>query len=312
MEPEKLTAGRARLGEALRRLRQDTGLSGERLARRCAMSQSKISKIETGRLTPTLVDIDRLLTALGATEEQSREVLALSRPANTEWQDKRTLWRRGLETRQDELRALESSATEMRYFLPTMVTGLLATPAHIRASLAHSPRDVSPVMSKKIRRQSVLGDHRRSFAFVLTEQAARWAIVPSEQMTAQIEHLIDVSGLPGVKLGVIPNGTVIPRGPMNTFTVYDDRPATLETFTGRLAFRDPRDVATYRKLFAMYEEHALFGEDARRRLRSWADDRPVSRWARGNPGFATGPRLAMGSAAVRGARSGLGRTPRRT
>src|SRR5699024_12187824 len=55
----------------LRELRRTAGLSGERLARRCSMSQSKISKIETGRLAPALVDLDRILTALGATAEQA-------------------------------------------------------------------------------------------------------------------------------------------------------------------------------------------------------------------------------------------------
>src|SRR5690625_3746217 len=52
----------------LRELRRTAGLSGERLARRCSMSQSKI---ETGRLAPALVDLDRILTALGATAEQA-------------------------------------------------------------------------------------------------------------------------------------------------------------------------------------------------------------------------------------------------
>lgn len=42
-----------------------------------------------------------------------------------------------------------------------------------------------------------------------------------------------------------------------------------ETFTGRLAFRGPQDVKTYRDLFAMYEEVALFGAAARERIRAW-------------------------------------------
>jgi hypothetical protein len=56
---------------------------------------------------------------------------------------------------------------------------------------------------------------------------------------------------------------------MNTFTVYDDRLATVEIFTGRLAFRDPRDVEMYQEQFAMYEELALFGDAARQRIQGW-------------------------------------------
>lgn len=43
----------------------------------------------------------------------------------------------------------------------------------------------------------------------------------------------------------------------------------MEIFTGLLAFRDPRDVAAYRELFTMYEEHALFGDAAREQIRAW-------------------------------------------
>ncbi|MGW5875074.1 DUF5753 domain-containing protein [Nocardiopsis terrae] len=186
------------------------------------------------------------------------------------WQGKRDLWRKGLETRQDELRSLESSASEARYFLPTMVTGLLATPAYIRAGLTHSPGDVSGTVAKKIARQEILRGDSCSFTFLLTEQAVRWAILPAEGMAEQSDRLVEVSCLESVRLGVIPLGTVLPRGPMNTFTVYDDRLATVEIFTGRLAFHDPRDVGTYRELFAMYEEHALFGDQARERIREWS------------------------------------------
>jgi transcriptional regulator with XRE-family HTH domain len=275
LEPDELTAARKNLGEELRELRRAAGLSGERLARRCAMSQSKISKIENGRLTPTLIDLDRILTALDVTGKQSEKVLAQARLASTEWQDKRTLWRKGLEKRQDELRGLETSASEVRYFLPTMVTGLLATPDYIRASLTHAPGDVSSTVARKIARQEVLRDPSRSFTFLLTEQAVRWAILPPEGMAEQLAHLVEVSRLGGVRLGVLPFGTVLPRGPMNTFTVYDDRLATVEIFTGRLAFRDFQDVAAYRELFTMYEEHALFGEPARERIRAWAGEGPA-------------------------------------
>ena len=68
LEPDDLAAASGELGQMLRELRRTAGLSGERLARRCSMSQSKI---ETGRLAPALVDLDRILTALGATAEQA-------------------------------------------------------------------------------------------------------------------------------------------------------------------------------------------------------------------------------------------------
>lgn len=227
------------------------------------MSQSKISKIETGKTTASLIDVERILRAVEAPPELVSEVMALARMANTEWQDKRSSWRRGLEKRQAELAALESESTEMRYFLPSMLTGLLATPEYVRASLTHSPGDTSKTVARKLERQAVLYDTSKQFTFLLTEQAIRWAIVPPSAMAVQIDRLTSLSRLPNIRIGIVPDGTNIPRGPLNTFTVYDDRLATAETFTGRIIFQDGRDVAQYREVFDMYAGFAIYGDDAR-------------------------------------------------
>lgn len=234
------------------------------------MSQSKISKIETGEITPSLIDVELILRALGAPEQLMAEVTALARLANTEWQPIRSSWRRGLEKRQAELASLEAEATELRYFLPAMITGLLATPEYIRASLAYSPGDVSKTVTRKLERQAVLYDTTKRFTFLLTEQAARWAVIPPPAMAVQIDRLASLSHLPNVRIGLIPIGTAIDRGPMNTFTIYDDRLATVETFTGRTVFRDSRDIAEHLEVFKQYEQKAYFGDAARTLLQEWA------------------------------------------
>ncbi|MEU7419682.1 helix-turn-helix domain-containing protein [Streptomyces antibioticus] len=266
LEPEQLGRSKADLAETLRDLRKRAGLTGDRLAKRCAMSQSKISKIETGKTTASLIDVERILRAVEAPPELVSEVMALARMANTEWQDKRSSWRRGLEKRQAELAALESESTEMRYFLPSMLTGLLATPEYVRASLTHAPGDTSKTVARKLERQSVLYDTSKRFTFLLTEQAIRWAIVPPSAMAVQIDRLTSLSRLPNIRIGIVPDGTNIPRGPLNTFTVYDDRLATAETFTGRIVFQDGRDVAQYREVFDMYAGFAIYGDEAREYL----------------------------------------------
>lgn len=270
-DPEQLGQSKTDLAEKLRELRKAAGLTGDRLARRCNMSQSQISKFETGKKTPRLIDVERILRALDAPAELITEITALARIANTEWQDKRSSWRRGVEKRQAELAALEAESTALRYFLPAMVTGLLATPEYVRASLGNTPGDKSRTVARKLERQAVLYDTSKSFTFLLTEQAVRWAIVPPSAMAVQIDRLASLSHLPNVRVGVIPLDSQISRGPMNTFTIYDDRLATVENFTGRMVFQDSRDVAEYLAVFAMFERHALFGPMARQRLSEWAE-----------------------------------------
>jgi hypothetical protein len=120
-----------------------------------------------------LIDVDLILRALQAPPEVVAEVTSLTRLANTEWQSKRSSWRRGLDKRQKELAGLEASARRLQYFLPSMVTGLLATPEYIAASLTHCPVDTAGTVARKLARQDVLCDSTKQFTFLLTEQAAR-------------------------------------------------------------------------------------------------------------------------------------------
>lgn len=251
-------------------MRDRAGLTGVRLARLCNMSQSKVSKIETGRIEPSLTDVECILRALKASSDEIQEVLTLARLASTEWQDKRSSWRRGTEKRQAELAALEAGASRLRYFLPSMITGLLATPEYVTASLAHTPGDPGKTAARKIERQAILSDSSKQFTFLLTEQAIRWALVPPAVMAAQIDRLDFLSRRQNIRLGVIMNGTPLSRGPMNTFTVYDERLVTAEMFTGRMVFQDPRDVRQHLDIFSLFEQGAAFGQEARDRLDGWS------------------------------------------
>ncbi|MGW1326171.1 helix-turn-helix domain-containing protein [Streptomyces antibioticus] len=271
LNPEELGQSKADLAETLKELRKRAGITQTRLAQRCNLSQTKVSNIEGGKLTPSLVDVELILRALDAPTELVARVTALARVANTEWQDVWSQRRTGLEKKQNELAGFEKSSTEFRYFLLSMVTGLLATPEYVRASLAGIPGDHSKAIAKKLERQAVLYDTSKRFTFILTEQAVRWPYVHGAAMAMQLDRLISVSHLPNVRVGVIPLGGHMPVCPLNTFTVYDARTATVETSTGAMVFRDHRDVSAYLKEFSVYEGYALFGEQFREQLTAWAE-----------------------------------------
>ncbi|MFE4690241.1 helix-turn-helix domain-containing protein [Streptomyces sp. NPDC056749] len=269
-EPERLGQSRSDLAEALRGQRKRAGKTQTWLARRCNMSQTKVSNIEGGKLTPSLADVELILEALGADSPIATEILSLARSANTEWQDHWSSRRRGLDKKQNELARLEAASTELRFFLLSMITGLLATPEYVRASIADVPGDQSKTIAKKLERQQILYDGSKSFTFVLTEQAVRWPLLPPMAMAMQLDRLVSVSRIPNVRLGVIPLGGHIQERPLNTFTVYDRRLATVETGTGALILRDRRDVTAYLEDFNRYEEYAVFGDDCREVLTEWS------------------------------------------
>ncbi|MFE8939932.1 Scr1 family TA system antitoxin-like transcriptional regulator [Streptomyces sp. NPDC007872] len=271
-DPESLGQSRSDLAEALRGERKRAGLTQTALARRCNMSQTKVSNIESGKLTPTLVDVELILGALGAVGPVATEILALARSANTEWQDDWGSLRRGLDKKQNELARLEALTSEFRFFLPTMITGLLATPEYVRSSLSRNSGDMSKTVTKKLERQQILMDTSKVFTFLLTEQAARWPLASPLAMAMQLDRLASVSRLPNVRLGVIPLGIVGPvvETPLSVFTIYGRRLVQVETHTGALILRDHRDVSAYREDFERYESHAVFGDDCRSLLSEWA------------------------------------------
>lgn len=275
LDPDRAGQDRQSLASALRDLRRALGLSGDRLARRCSMSQSKVSRIETGRLLPSVVDVEHMLTALGVDHTTRQELLTLARVANTEYHDVRASVRRGLHHRQQQLATLEANATHVRHFLPALVTGLLQTPAYLHQAL-HSPVtcvrvDRSRAMALKLRRQSILHDHSKRFDFLLTENAARWPLCEPRAMAGQLDHLISLSQLPNVQLGIVPQNIRVPDGPMNSFVLYDTRLVTIELFTGQLVLRDPKDIDHYHTLFDFFTSHALWSHDACSLLRELAD-----------------------------------------
>ncbi|QDY78777.1 Scr1 family TA system antitoxin-like transcriptional regulator [Streptomyces qinzhouensis] len=271
IQPDQLDRSGLELAAMLKHLRKQAGLSGVRLAARCNMSQSKISRIEGNRVRPSLVDVEQILKGLGASSVTAAEVMALARITQTEWQDRRALHRKGLDKKQLELAGIEASTVDFRYFLLSMATGLLAIPEYIKESIADTPpAQQAKAISLKLERQAVLLDRSKSFTFILTEQAVRYPLVSPDAMAMQIDRLASLSRQVNIRMGVLPIGVKFSSTPLSTFTVYDDRLATIETDLGAAVFRDPKDVHSLLGRFGSYEAYAIFGDDARELLSQWA------------------------------------------
>jgi hypothetical protein len=195
----------------------------------------------------------------------------MARIANTEFQSVRASLQRGLHQKQRELAALEADTHHIRFFLPLMITGLLQTPEYARASLANFPGDHPQAVAKRLDRQAMLYNGSKRFSFVLTEAAVRWQLCEPRVMAVQMGRLASLSELPNIDFGIIPLDAYVPDGPLNTFTMYDERVATAETFGGVIMMRDPRDVAYHLQLFAFFERYAVFGDEVRTLLESYAE-----------------------------------------
>src|SRR5258708_197791 len=108
------------------------GLTGVEAARRARMSQPKISKLETGRLLPSVKDVQTLLALYQAVPAAREELLEVAGRLHAIIESNRTILRRGAARMQARLGELEHEATTLRYFSPALLPGLLHTAEYMR------------------------------------------------------------------------------------------------------------------------------------------------------------------------------------
>lgn len=266
---------RGELGAALRALRQASGKEAKAVARSAVMSTSKLSKIETGRAAPSVADVERILTALGVSEEVKAEYMAAARAQATEATAWRLYRRLGFHRKQEQIRALEESMTLLRLFQPSLIPGLLQTPEYVRAVLSSTglgEDTLDRTVAARIARQSVLYETGKDLRFVITEAVLRWRLLPPLMMAGQLGRLVSASRLPGVDIRVVPLSAPQRDAQGHSFVIRDDRMVTAETTHAEVMVTDPRDVVLYIGKFERFAALALADDAMRDFVENIRDD----------------------------------------
>ncbi|MEU1146588.1 helix-turn-helix domain-containing protein [Streptomyces sp. NPDC005863] len=263
------------IGRALRELREASGKQAKAVARSAVMSPSKLSKIENEALAPSLIDVERILTALEVSEEVKARLTEAARKAATEATAWRILRRTGLHKHQDEIRAIEAQTTLMRLFQPSCIPGLLQTPEYARAILSrhgYTQGALEKMMGARLLRQEVLHDTDRTFRFVVTESVLRWKIVRPSMLAAQLDKLITISRMPNVGIGVLPLSSPMADLPSSSFVLFDTNLAIMEIPHAEITTTEARDVELYLNKFDGFEGAAVTGEEMRHFVAGLRDD----------------------------------------
>lgn len=276
-DPDRQQQERQDLAKALRELRRAAGLSGDRLAARCAISQSKISRIERGKVLPSVTDVQRILVALDVGGDEAKPLLDLARSANVHYRSWRSYAEVGLWRRQAEFAALDRSAVLTRHFTPATPSGLLQTSAFATEILTprlkgRPARDVQRAVEARLARQDALQDTSRTFVFVMTEQTVRWQRASSAIMSAQCVHMASLAERSNITMALVPNHTLVDAPPLSSFSVYDEQFVLVEMFSGEIMLRDPRDVEYHITIVNHFLERALVGSATADFLREIADE----------------------------------------
>lgn len=254
---------RVSLGVLLRELRTESGLTGRELAARLGWTQSKVSKLENGRQTPTVHDLTAWARETGC-PDLAPELVGRLRGLETRYRSWRRQLAGGYRSVQDVHGAQARRTLRRRSFDPTLIPGLLQTPeyAHnvlVRYSALHSaPRDIDAAVRSRVERQSVLNDGERRFHFLIWEGALHARPCPSPVMSRQLERVAEILGRKRVRIGILPISAEL-RVPIGVgFSIHDDRLVITETWHAEMWLDDAEDVAVHVRAWETLERDALY------------------------------------------------------
>ncbi|HEY7272421.1 MAG TPA: helix-turn-helix transcriptional regulator [Actinoplanes sp.] len=212
------TALRIQLGSELRRLRKKRGLTRENAGWEIRASESKISRMELGRVPFKERDVADLLTLYRVDDQDRLRLLDLVRRANEPgW------WHRFSDIAPPwflPYLGLEEAASLIRTYEVHFVPGLLQTPDYTRAVIrlghAHaSAAEIDRRTELRQMRQDVLRRPSPPHLWAVIDEAVlRRPVGDEDIMRGQIEALIEASLQPQIRLQIIPfrAGGVAPDG----------------------------------------------------------------------------------------------------
>lgn len=170
------TIQRRRLGNALKRARDHAGKTQDEAATVIDAAASKISRLELGQSGVKLTDLALLLDFYVVRGEQADWMRDLARAGR-----QRGRWSGYRNVIPDWFRAyvdLEADASEIRWYQPEVVPGILQTEAYIHAmnATAH-PRITDEAVNRQVKvrleRQAILDQPDIMLHFILSESALR-------------------------------------------------------------------------------------------------------------------------------------------
>jgi transcriptional regulator with XRE-family HTH domain len=264
---------RRRLAAELRRLREAARLTCEEAAARMECSASKISRIETGRVSVSPRDVRDLLRIYGVPDERRSALIELARESRQKgwWQG----YGDSVEPHLATYLGMEGEAAEIRQYNPGRLPTLLQTRDYAYATVTAGRAGTGRYPGPPDRMVDMLMEHqRRSSAspptmwVVLDEAALRRQVGSPDIMRKQIEHLLEMTLAKSLFLQFIPfsSGAYVAMCLPFAILGFPD-PADAEVVcigyqTGVLWIEDVTEVDRYGVVFQHLQAAALSLEDS--------------------------------------------------
>jgi transcriptional regulator with XRE-family HTH domain len=263
-------------------MRMTAGLSGNALARRIGIVQSRLWKIEHLEVWPAEEDIRGWAKATGH-EQETDDLLEALAAARGEQAFSTVITRHGGAAFEGRVGRAEEQATRIGEFAVAVIPGILQTADYARellgvpAGLATWDARENAIEEKvtaRLRRQEALYNPGKRVQIVLGEAALRTLVVSPPVLAAQLGKLLSALRLPSVELGVIGFGQRMPVYPLG-FRVLDEEMAVTESTVAEeeyTAGEKPKELATLLGAFDELRRAASTGAAAEAIIQRALDD----------------------------------------
>ena len=266
------------LGSHLRRLRESQGITREKAGYSIRSSESKISRMELGRVSFKTRDVEDLLTLYGVTDETERtSLLSLAKEANVAgwWHSYSDVLPSWFPT----YVGLEAAAHLIRSYEVQFVHGLLQTEAYAHAVVSRGMKGASEAeIDKRValrmeRQKYLVSENAPEFHCVLDEAALRRPYGDREVMRGQLQHLIEISERPNIRIQVMPFSFGGHAGESGAFTVlsFPESDLTdvvyLEQLSSALYLDKREDIAQYERAIKQLQDDSPSTAESRDLLR---------------------------------------------
>ncbi len=260
---------RQELADRLRDIRLDAGLTARALSAAAGWHEAKTSRIEAARQAPSESDI-RTWCEVCRSPSRAIDLIASSRAADSAYIEWRRMNRTGLRHLQENKRPLYERTTSFKVYCSTVMPGLIQTSGYPAALLSairsfrDTPNDVEDAVAARMSRNHVLGSPGKRFVFLIEESLLRYGVGDAETMLAQLGHLMGITTLPNVRLGIIPLSALErPMWTVESFNVFDDATVHVELLSAQVTVTVPGEIVVYLRAFDQLAKLAVYDAQAR-------------------------------------------------
>jgi transcriptional regulator with XRE-family HTH domain len=261
------TARRRRLAGALRQMREAHQLSCTEAGKAVGWSESKISRIETGRVTIRQADLELLLDLYEIAGEERAALLTLSRQAAH-----RGWWHSyadALPGYFENYVGLEDGAKSLSTYQNQLVPGLMQTQEYAAAVFQSarpvaSPDEIERQLAARVTRQALLTTSTPLQVWaVLDEAVLRRQVGGPAVMRGQLDRLLQLAALPSATIQVLPFDTGAHASMGTSFELLqfpesgDTAIVYIEDHTRSQYLETPADIERYTLVFDHLRASAL-------------------------------------------------------